>query len=164
MTEPAQAINDNASTTSETTGLRSSVGKVLDLADRLPNGFIVLFLRLGIAGIFFRSGQTKVDGFTITDSTIFLFEEEYKVPFLPPELAAYMATVAEHVFPVLLVIGLASRLSAGALLGMTLVIQIFVYPNLWPDHALWAGALLFIIARGPGPLALDHLIARKFKS
>jgi len=163
MTEPAKPTNDNTPTPLEATGLQSFIGKALDLAERIPNGFIVLFLRLGVAGIFFRSGQTKVDGFTLTDSTIFLFEEEYKVPLLPPEAAAYTATIGEHVFPVLLVIGLASRLSAGALLGMTLVIQLFVYPNLWADHSLWAGALLLIIARGPGPLALDHLIARKFR-
>ena len=159
MTNPAQTT---VAASHKESPLMALIHKAFGLANRIPHGLIVLFMRLGIAGIFFRSGRTKVDGFTITDSTIYLFEEEYKVPILPPEIAAYMATTAEHIFPVLLVLGFASRLSAGALLGMTMVIQLFVYPNLWPDHALWAGALLYILARGPGPLAVDSLIAKKF--
>jgi len=163
MTDTAQTT-DKAANHDQEGGLIALAHKALSLANRIPHGFIILFVRLGIAGIFFRSARTKVDGFTITDSTFYLFEEEYKVPVIPPDIAAYLATTAEHVFPVLLVLGIASRLSAGALLGMTMVIQLFVYPNLWPDHALWAGALLYIIARGPGPFALDHLIAKKFGS
>jgi putative oxidoreductase len=115
--------------------------------------------RFAVATVFWRSGQTKVeDLFRIKDNTFFLFREEYKVPFLPPDLAAYMATVAEHVFPVLLVAGLASRLSALGLMVMTLVIQVFVYPEGWPEHILWFALLLLIVARGPGALSLDHLI------
>jgi putative oxidoreductase len=87
-----------------------------------------------------------------------LFREEYKVPLLPPEVSAYLATTAEHVFPILLVLGFASRLSALGLLGMTTVIELFVYPGAWPEHALWATILLWIIARGPGVVSLDHLI------
>lgn len=140
----------------------------LALAERLiaflegtPHSLIALLARFGIAGIFWRSGQTKVDGWTVTDSTLFLFAEEYKVPLLPPEAAAYLAAGAEHLFPPLLVLGLATRLSAAALLGMTLVIQLFVYPNLWPDHAVWAAALVYLMARGPGRLSMDHLIRRR---
>ena len=115
--------------------------------------------RFAVATVFWRSGQTKVeDLFRIKDNTFFLFREEYKVPLLPPDLAAYMATVAEHVFPVLLVAGLASRLSALGLMVMTLVIQVFVYPEGWPEHILWFALLLLIVARGPGARALDHLI------
>jgi putative oxidoreductase len=132
------------------------------LAERIPQSFVSLVARLGVANVFWTSGQTKVDGFLhISDTTFYLFAEEYKVPLLPPDLAAYMSTIAEHVFPILLLIGLASRLSALALLGMTAVIQIFVYPTGWPEHILWATALLVIIARGPGALSLDHLIWRK---
>jgi putative oxidoreductase len=87
-----------------------------------------------------------------------LFRDEYKVPLLPPDIAAYLATTAEHVLPVLLVIGFATRLSALGLLGMTAVIELFVYPGAWPEHALWATLLLWIIARGPGVVSLDHLI------
>jgi putative oxidoreductase len=132
------------------------------LADRIPQSFVSLVARLAVANVFWTSGQTKVDGFFhVSDNTFYLFAEEYKVPLLPPDLAAYLSTIAEHVFPVLLLVGLASRLSALALLGMTLVIQLFVYPTGWPEHILWATALLVIIARGPGALSLDHLIWRK---
>jgi putative oxidoreductase len=124
----------------------------------------LLFTRLVLAGIFWRSGRTKVeDGslLTLSDTTFFLFEEEYAGVPLPPELAAYMATWAEHLFPVLLVLGLATRLSALALIGMTLVIQIFVYPEAWwAVHALWLAMALQLITRGPGSLSLDRLLWR----
>lgn len=132
------------------------------LAERIPQSFLSLVARVAVANVFWTSGQTKVDGFLhISDNTFYLFAEEYKVPLLPPDVAAYMSTIAEHVFPVLLIVGLASRLSALALLGMTLVIQTFVYPSGWPEHIFWATALLVIIARGPGAVSLDHLIWRK---
>lgn len=138
-----------------------ALGWVTTLTEGVPLWVIGLFARIGVAGVFFRSGQNKVSGWEITPSTYFLFQEEYKVPLLPPELAAQTATLAEHVLPVLLVLGLATRLSALGLLGMTIVIQIFVYPNSWPDHALWATALLLLVLRGPGPLSLDHLLGRQ---
>jgi putative oxidoreductase len=122
-----------------------------------------LVLRIGIANVFWRSGQTKVSGWHVTDSAIQLFRDEYKVPVLSPELAANLAAVQEHLFSFLLVIGLASRLSALGLLVMTAVIEIFVYPQSWPDHLLWAGSLLYIIARGPGAFSLDALIRRRFQ-
>ena len=131
------------------------------LAERIPQSLVSLTARLAAATMFWRSGQTKVDGFHIREETFYLFREEYRVPLLPPDLAAYLATAAEHVFPVLLVIGLGSRLSSLALLGMTGVIQVFVYPSGWPEHILWAAALLTIVARGPGALSLDHLIWRR---
>ncbi len=108
--------------------------------------------------MFWRSGQTKVEGFHIREETFLLFREEYKVPLLPPDVAAYLSTFAEHLFPVLLVIGLASRLSALALFGMTMVIQLFVFPDGWPEHILWVSLMLVIVARGPGALSLDHLL------
>jgi putative oxidoreductase len=129
------------------------------LAERIPYSVVALVARLAVAGVFWRSGQTKVDGFLhIKDNTFFLFAEEYMVPLLPPHFAAYLATIAEHVFPVLLVAGLGSRLSALALIGMTLVIQLFVYPDGWPEHILWFALLLLIVARGPGAVSLDQLI------
>lgn len=126
-----------------------------------PTAPVALTARLAVANVFWRSGQTKVDGFSLKDSTFFLFREEYRVPLLPADVAAYTATVAEHAFPALLVVGLASRLSAAALLFMTGVIQLFVYPDGWPEHILWATALLIIIARGPGAASLDHLLFRQ---
>jgi uncharacterized membrane protein YphA (DoxX/SURF4 family) len=122
-----------------------------------PHSLIALAARLALAGIFWMSGRTKVEGvFTITDTTYLLFREEYKLPLIPPEWAAPMAAVAEHLFPVLLVLGLATRLSALALLGMTLVIQVFVYPDAWPTHLSWAALMLYLAGRGAGSLSLDR--------
>lgn len=128
------------------------------LAERVPYGAIALASRIAVADIFWRSGRTKVNGFSIREETLYLFREEYKVPLLPPDLAAYLSIIGEHTFPVLLAIGLASRLSALALFGMTLVIQLFVVPGGWPEHILWFSLLGLIIARGPGAISLDHLI------
>jgi putative oxidoreductase len=129
------------------------------LAERIPYSVVALVTRFAVASVFWRSGQTKVEGFLqIKDNTFFLFAEEYKVPRLPPDVAAYLTTVAEHVFSVLLVVGLASRLSALGLMFMTLVIQVFVYPDGWPEHILWFAALLLIVARGPGAISIDQLI------
>jgi putative oxidoreductase len=125
----------------------------------LPEWLLLLVARLGIASVFFLSGRTKVDGLLhITPSTYSLFEDEYKVPLLSPEVAAHVATYAEHLFPILLALGLFTRFSALALLGMTLVIQTFVYPDAWPTHLTWAAMLLPLIARGAGSLSLDRLL------
>lgn len=133
-----------------------------ELAEAIPYAIVALVARFAIADVFWRSGQTKVEGFFhIKDNTFFLFSEEYKVPLLPPDLAAYLATIAEHVFPILLIVGLTSRLSALGLILMTAVIQLFVYPDGWPDHILWFALLLVILARGPGAISLDHLIWNK---
>jgi putative oxidoreductase len=134
------------------------------LTERIPDSAVALVSRLAVASVFWRSGQTKVSGFSIREETFDLFREEYKVPLLPPDLAAYLATTAEHVFPVLLVAGLASRLSALGLLGMTMVIQLFVFPDGWPEHVLWGALLLSIIARGPGAISLDHLVREKVQA
>lgn len=130
--------------------------------DQMPDWILGLVIRLGIADVFWRSGQTKVLGWHVTDTTIQLFRDEYRVPLLPPEVAANLAAIQEHLFSVLLGIGLASRLSALGLLGMTAVIEIFVYPENWPDHLLWAGCLLYVLGRGPGAISLDAQIRRHF--
>ena len=128
------------------------------LAERIPYSAVALGSRFALASMFWRSAQTKVNGFSIREETFFLFQEEYKVPLLPPDLAAYLATIGEHAFSVLLLIGLASRLSALGLFGMTMVIQLFVFPDGWPEHILWISLQLLIISRGPGTISLDHLI------
>ncbi|MBO9677108.1 MAG: DoxX family protein [Acidovorax sp.] len=133
------------------------------LAERLealtPHALLALAARLAIAAIFFQSGRTKVEGwFTVTDSAIALFREEYRLPLIAPEIAAPLAATAEHLFPLLLVLGLATRLSALALLGMTLVIQVFVYPDAWPTHLSWAALLAYLAGRGAGPLSLDRAL------
>jgi len=123
----------------------------------IPGWVVLLILRFAIAPVFWFSGRTKVDGFSIKDSTFLLFEREYALPLIPSNIAAYMATFAEHLFPVLLVLGLFTRLSAMALLMMTLVIQFFVYPEAWPIHLTWIAILVPIIANGGGRLSLDRL-------
>jgi putative oxidoreductase len=135
---------------------------IRSLLDKIPNSLISLAARIFPAAVFWRSGQTKVEGFHVTDSAIALFRDEYKLPWIDPALAANIAAFSEHFFPALLVIGLASRLSALALLGMTAVIEIFVYPDAWPEQGVWAVCFLVVIARGPGVFSLDHLIARRF--
>lgn len=125
----------------------------------LPASLLLLVQRLGIASIFFMSGRTKVDGLlTVNDSAFELFRYEYALPLVPPEAAAYAAAWSEHLFPVLLVLGLFTRFSALALLVMTLVIEIFVYPDAWPTHLGWAGLLLPLIALGSGRVSLDRLL------
>lgn len=159
-------MTDTLTQTLPTTRRTDPVGlanRVLDRLNTIPAGAISLVARIGVAGLFWRSGQTKVEGFSVTDSALYLFREEYALPLVPPEVAAHMAALAEHLLPALLVIGLASRFSAAGLLAMTAVIQVFVYPGSWPDHFTWAAALLFLVARGPGILSLDHLIARRFR-
>lgn len=127
------------------------------LGNLISDSFLVLVARIAIAAIFFMSGRTKVsDVLTITPSTYELFRTEYALPLISPELAAHLSTYSEHLFPLLLVLGLFTRLSALALLGMTFVIEVFVYPDAWPTHLSWAGLLLIIIARGAGALSLDR--------
>ena len=123
----------------------------------IPESLLLLVARLGVAAVFFQSGRTKVEGLlTIKPSTYDLFASEYKLPLIPSDLAARLATSAEHLFPILLVLGLCTRMSALALLGMTTVIEIFVYPDAWPTHLSWAGLLLPLVARGGGKWSLDH--------
>jgi putative oxidoreductase len=134
--------------------------RVSSTIERLvPTSILLLTARLGVAGVFFTSGRTKVEGIlTITPATYELFRTDYKLPFVPPVIAAHAATYSEHLFPILLVMGLFTRFSALALFGMTAVIEIFVYPDAWPTHLSWAGLLLPLIARGGGDLSLDRLL------
>lgn len=123
------------------------------------HGLLAVAARVGVGAVFFLSGRTKVDGLlTVNENAVTLFQEEYKVPLLPPEFAAHMAAYAEHLLPLLLFAGLATRLSALGLLGMTAVIQVFVYPDAWPTHLTWAVALLYLAGRGAGTLSLDRAL------
>lgn len=145
---------------SDTSGLRSLWNRLAQgLNAVVGHDLIALSARWGLAGVFLQSGRTKVEGFlTVTPGAIELFQTEYQLPLLPPELGAHLAAYAEHLFPVLLILGLFTRLSALALLGMTLVIQIFVYPLAWPTHLTWAALMLYLIARGAGRWSLDRRI------
>jgi putative oxidoreductase len=152
------------------------VRRAIRWLERIPHSLIALLGRFSIAAVFWKSGQTKVEGLSIdivdgtfslgwprlSDSALALFRDEYKVPLLPPELAALTAATAEHVLPLLLLIGLATRLSALGLLAMTAVIQLFVYPDAYPTHGVWAAVLLALTATGPGRISLDRWIERRF--
>lgn len=142
------------------TGLAALIAKANHLMSAIPWWPVALLTRVSIAAVFWQSGQTKLDGWQISASAIELFKNEYKLPLLDPTLGAHLAAIAEHVFPALLVLGLATRLSALALLLMTLVIQIFVYPDAWPTHGTWAACFLILMTRGAGEVSLDHIIAQ----
>lgn len=141
-------------------GVRHRWNQLADTVQHLLSiSVLCLVARLGIASVFFLSGRTKVEGLlTITPSTYDLFQSEYALPLISPYLAAHLATYAEHLFPLLLLLGLGTRLSALALLGMTTVIEVFVYPDAWATHLSWAGLLLLLIARGGGNASLDRLL------
>ena len=140
--------------------LRRPFAMFAELAESLiPEWLPQLVARLGVAAVFFQSGRTKVEGLlTITPGAYQLFEEEYKLPLLSPDVAAQLATYAEHLFPILLALGLFTRLSAAALLVMTAIIEIFVYPAAWPTHLSWVGLLLPLLARGAGALSMDRFL------
>jgi putative oxidoreductase len=134
------------------------IKNIIDLMGRIPQSFISLLARIVIGLTFFLSGLTKIDGFHVTDAAIFLFTEEFKLPFVSPWIAAHMAAAMELTMPLLLFVGFATRFAALALLGMTLVIEIFVYPEAYVLHGLWAVALLSLIKHGAGTISVDDLI------
>jgi len=144
-------------------GLRGAWNRLADLLSGvISDSLLALAARFGLAGIFYLSGRTKVDGLlTVNESAYTLFRDEFKVPLIPPEIAAHLAAYAEHLFPILLVLGLFTRLSALALLAMTAVIQCFVYPDAWPTHLSWAALLLYLIGRGGGTVAMDRVLGLK---
>lgn len=141
----------------------------------IPDTLIALLGRFSIAAVFWVSGQTKIEGFRLNivsgefvpgwprlaDSTVDLFREEYRLPLISPEIAAPLAAFAEHFFPLLLLIGLATRFSALSLLFMTMVIQVFVYPDAYSVHGVWATVLLYLVARGPGAISVDALLCHQ---
>lgn len=147
-------------TASSQSGVAGLIVRANTLMSAIPYALVALIGRISIAAVFWRSGQAKLEGWHVSESAIELFRDEFKLPLIDPTIAAYLATFAEHFFPVLLVIGLATRFSALALLIMTLVIQIFVYPDAWPTHGSWAAIFLMLMALGAGRISLDALIAR----
>jgi putative oxidoreductase len=152
-----------ASPRADTGAVRSLLNRCADAMTRLVgHDLLALVARLGIGAVFFYSGRTKVEGvLSVTDGAVALFADEYKLPLLQPELAAHLAAYAEHLFPILLVLGLLTRFSALALLGMTAVIQVFVYPDAWPTHLSWAAILLLLVGRGGGAWSLDRTFGLK---
>lgn len=132
---------------------------LIGLADRIPLSLVQLAARLSVAHVFWNSAQSKLASWPVTQQ---LFAMEYHVPLLPPEIAAPLATATELAGSVLLTIGLLSRGAALALLGVVTVIQLFVFPENWGEHGLWASLLLLIVARGPGVFSLDWIVKHYF--
>lgn len=149
-------MND-AAMASRRTGMFGTIRRLYAGLEAFPLAVIEMLMRIGVGAVFFKSGLTKIANLEIT---VDLFREEYKVPLLAPEIAAPLATAAELTAPVLLVLGLLTRPAAAALLGMTAVIQLFVYPANWSEHLLWASILIYLVTRGPGVLSVDHLVRR----
>lgn len=155
--------------------LTTLLQRVHSMMGQLPNTLLAFIARFSIAAVFWKSGQTKIEGLAVdivsgtftlgmprlSDNAIFLFKEEYKLPFLSPELGATMAALGEHILPIFILLGLATRLSALGLLGMTMVIQLFVYPDAYATHGTWAAVLLYLMAHGPGKLSIDAWIASR---
>jgi putative oxidoreductase len=145
----------------------------LGILEGLSQSIIALLGRFSMAAVFWKSGQTKIEGLAIdivegtfelswprlSESAVLLFREEYQLPLLPAEFAAYLTASIEHVCPLLL-IGLGTRFAALILLGMTIVIQVFVYPDAYPTHGTWATVLLYLIMAGPGHFSLDYGLKR----
>lgn len=151
----------DAAPTQHATRLTDLVAHTRNAANSIPYDLIALGARIFPAAVFWQSGLTKLDeNWRLSENAIYLFREEYRLPLVKPELAAHLGATAELTLPVLLVLGLCTRLSALALLLMTLVIEVFVYPDAWPTHGTWATLFLLLLARGPGRLSLDHLLAR----
>ena len=156
-----------------------ALGRAVDsartLMSRIPESPIAPLGRFSVAAVFWKSGQTKIEGLAIdivsgsfelgvprlSSSAVDLFRDEYRLPLVPPELAATLAAIGEHALPLLLLLGLGTRFAALGLLGMTAVIQFGVYPSAYPTHGVWAAVLLWLMARGPGVVSLDHLWKRR---
>ena len=172
----------NTLTTTEGAAPGSTIPRLTTLLHRvhsamghLPNTLLAFIARFSIAAVFWKSGQTKIEGLAIdivsgtftlgwprlSDNAVFLFKEEYQLPLLPPELGATLAALGEHILPFFVLLGLATRLSALGLLGMTMVIQLFVYPDAYATHGTWAAVLLYLMAHGPGQLSIDAWIAKR---
>ena len=139
--------------------LHARARAVIQHLERFPLSVIQLGLRVGLGSVFFNSGLLKLRSW---EFAVRLFRDEYKVPVLPPELAAVLAATVELTCPVLLFLGLATRLATLPLLGMVAVIQTFVYPGAWPEHLMWASILVFLLTRGPGSVSVDHVLEHRF--
>jgi len=140
-------------------GIVGALERAIGALERVPYSVLALPLRLAVATVFWNSGTTKLANW---DATLQLFEDEYKVPLLPPDIAAHLGTAIELTTPVLLVLGFLTRPAALVLLGMTTIIEVFVYPQAWPTHIQWAAMLLVLLCRGAGSFSIDHGLRRRF--
>jgi putative oxidoreductase len=142
--------------------MSATIRAVYAALGRFPLPVIELAFRIGVGMVFFKSALTKLDdSWLVSDAAVALFQDEYKVPILPPRLAAWLGTLNEFFCSWMVMLGLGARLGAAALLALTAVIQFAVYPGNWAEHLLWASLLAYVLTRGPGPISIDHLIDRR---
>ena len=142
-----------------TASFKAGITRVIGVLERVPYSLLAIPLRLAVATVFWHSGTTKLANW---DATLQLFEDEYKVPLLPPDIAAHIGASIELSTPVLLVLGFLTRPAALVLLGMTTIIEVFVYPQAWPTHIQWAAMLLVLLCRGAGSFSVDHWLWRRY--
>ena len=175
MSQPFAASPTRAHRSTAPSWLTGTVQRAHGLMGRIPESAIALLGRFSVAAVFWKSGQTKIEGLAIdivsgqvelglprlSASAVDLFRDEYRLPLIPPELGALLAAVGEHALPLLLLLGLGTRFAALGLLVMTAVIQFGVYPAAYPTHGVWAAVLLWLMVRGPGAVSLDHAWARR---
>jgi putative oxidoreductase len=178
MTPDTVSRHAGAADASSSSRVERAVATVHGLMARVPESAIALLGRFSVAAVFWKSGQTKVEGLAIdivsgsfelglprlSSSAVDLFRDEYRLPLLAPELGAMLAALGEHLLPLMLLLGLGTRFAALGLLVMTAVIQFLVYPSAYPTHGVWAAVLLWLMVRGPGVVSLDHLWARRLKA
>jgi putative oxidoreductase len=152
-------MNETAAAPARRSAIVNGATRVIGWLEAVPYSLLAIPLRLAVATVFWNSGTTKLANW---DATLSLFEDEYKLPLLPPDVAAYVGAGIELSTPVLLVLGFLTRPAAFVLLGMTTIIEIFVYPQAWPTHIQWAAMLLVLLCRGAGTFSIDHLLKRWF--
>lgn len=134
--------------------------RIRNALQSVPYSLLAIPLRLAVANVFWSSGTVKLADW---NAALALFRDEYRLPVLPPEIAAYIAVSIELSTPFLLLFGFFTRGAAFVLLGMTTVIEVFVYPLAWPTHIQWAAMLLVLLCRGAGKYSVDELIWRRMK-
>ncbi|MDX8481930.1 DoxX family protein [Mesorhizobium sp. VK24D] len=152
------AISEPSSTSQA--GLVGFYRRVIKLPEHIPFLLVQLAARVAVAHVFWQSAQSKLASWPVT---LQLFANEYNLPFIDPSIAAPLATAAELTGSTLIFFGLFSRLAALMLLGVVSVIQIFVYPENWAEHLLWASLLLLVLTRGAGVVSVDYLVERLFR-
>jgi putative oxidoreductase len=173
MTPESSVRSSVGASPAPTSLLESAITQAHGLMARIPESAIALLGRFSVAAVFWKSGQTKIEGLAIdivsgrvelglprlSSSAVDLFRDEYQLPLISPELGAVLAAFGEHLLPLMLLLGLGTRFAAAGLLVMTAVIQLLVYPAAYPTHGVWAAVLLWLMVRGPGVVSLDHLVA-----
>lgn len=150
--------NDVGGGATQENALMALIRAILNWLEKMPHAVLALLARVGLAAVFWGTGMEKMTNWKIKSETFEAFAHEYNIPLLPPELATHLATFVEHLTPILMLVGLATRAAGGAMMGVIAVIFIFVHQDEWPAFVIWSSAIAFLLTKGPGVFSLDHLI------